>query len=91
MTTLSITMPDKLADASCAAAKYLGISRTEFIRQAITHELNHIQAQKEREAIIQSIKAMKKNKAYLQDSEELDNSFNSTLPIEDKEWWIKKS
>ncbi|CAN5352643.1 hypothetical protein BH10PSE19_BH10PSE19_06950 [soil metagenome] len=91
MTSLSIVMPDILAKASQEAAKHLGISRTEFIRQAVMHELANIQSQLERKAIIKSIQAMKKSKPYLQEVEEITEYFNSVLPNEDEEgWWSKK-
>ena len=38
-TQLAITIPQKMANASTQAARHLGICRTEFIRQAIAHEL----------------------------------------------------
>jgi metal-responsive CopG/Arc/MetJ family transcriptional regulator len=47
MISLSIILPDTIAKASNEAAKKLGISRTEFIRQAIIHELNNFQLQAE--------------------------------------------
>ena len=50
MTTLSINLPTTLAKASQEAAMNLGISRTQFIRQAITHEIAHYQAKLEEEA-----------------------------------------
>ena len=68
MTTLSIILSDPLAKASQEAALKLGISRTQFIRQAITHELENYQAQLEQEAIIKSFSAMKHNKKYLKEN-----------------------
>ena len=43
--TLSIILPDTLAKASRQAAKKLGVSRTQFIRLAITYELENFQSQ----------------------------------------------
>ena len=77
MSSLSIILPERLAKASQIVAKELGISRTEFIRQAISHELKSYQARLELEAMIKSIKAMKASKSYLTHTEE-------------DEWWIKK-
>lgn len=91
MTTLSITLSDSLAQNSQDAATKLGISRTQFIRQAIAHELQHFQAQLEQEAMINSISAMKKNKKYLEEAEKISAELNSDLPKEENEWWNKKS
>ena len=71
MATLSITLPDNVADSSNKVAKRLGISRTEFIRRAIIHELDNYRAQLEQNNIIQSFNAMKKSGRYLKESEEL--------------------
>jgi hypothetical protein len=49
MTALSINLPNQLAEASQQAAEALGISRTQFIRQAVIHELANFHAQRERE------------------------------------------
>lgn len=91
MTTLSINLPETLAKASQNAAVKLGISRTQFIRQAIAHELENFQSQLEQEAIIKSFSAMKKNKKYLKDIEKVMDSLNSNLPDEEDNWWNKKS
>jgi metal-responsive CopG/Arc/MetJ family transcriptional regulator len=90
MTTLSIILPDNLAKASQEAAGRLGISRTQFIRQAIAHELENFQSQLEQEAIVRSIAAMKNSKSYLAEAEKIMGGFNSDLPSEEEEWWTKK-
>lgn len=90
MATLSIILPDTLAKASQEAAKKLGVSRTQFIRRAIAHELESFQSQLEQEAMAKSMNAMKKSKSYLQESEEIIEGFHSILPKEEKEWWNKK-
>jgi len=76
MTTLSIVLPKALALASKQAAKQLGISHAEFIRQAIAHELNHLQIKREQQAMLQAFAAMKKNSEYLADLSELDKGFD---------------
>lgn len=91
MATLSIILPDGLAKASQAAAGRLGISRTQFIRQAIAHELAKLEAQLEQEAMVEAFSAMKENKQYLEESEELTEQLNSELPNEEEDWWKKKS
>ena len=90
MTTLSIILPDNLAKASREVAGKLGISRTQFIRQAIAHELEDFQSKLEQEAILQSISAMKKSKKYLKEAEKITEGLNSDLPNDGEEWWSKK-
>lgn len=90
MTALSIILPDTLAKASQEAAVRLGISRTQFIRQAIAHELENFQSRLELEAIVKSIAAMKNNKKYLEEAEKIAEGLNSDLPDDGEEWWDKK-
>lgn len=90
MTTLSIILPDALAQASQEVACKLGVSRTQFIRQAITHELENFQSRHEQNEIIKSIIAMKSDKDYLEEMDEINKGLNSDLPRERKGWWNKK-
>lgn len=90
MTNLSIALPDEIVKASTEIAKKIGISRTEFIRQAVIHEISNIQANIEQQNIITSFNAMKKSQEYLNSSEELIDSFSSNLPQEQDEWWENK-
>ena len=91
MTTLSIVLPDNLAKASKNVAHRLGVSRTQFIRQAISHELESVSSQFEQESMVNSIVAMKNCKAYLTESEEITEGLNSILPTEEKRaWWNKE-
>ena len=87
MTTLSIVLPDNLAKASQEIAARLGISRTQFIRQAIAHELEDFQSQLEEEAIVKAFSAMKDNKKYLEETKKLTEGLNSDLPNDGEEWW----
>lgn len=89
MTTLSIVLSDNLAKSSKQAAAKLGISRTQFIRQAIKHELENYQSKLEQEAIVKSISAMKKSRKYLDEAEKITESLYSSLPDEEDEWWKK--
>jgi predicted transcriptional regulator len=93
MTTLSIVLPDYLANESKKVAQRLGVSRTHFIRQAISHELETLNTQFEQKAIIDSVLAMKDCEEYLKESDEITEGLNSILPTEEeKAWWnIKKS
>jgi len=89
-TTLSINLPDQLAKASQEAAKRMGLSRTEFIRQAIAHEIAQFEANLEEKEIASAMLAMKKAKHYLNESNEIMNGFSDELPKDKKEWWNKK-
>lgn len=90
MTNLSINFPDNIVKITSEVAKKLGVSRTEFIRQAVVHELNNFQIQLEQNDIIKSFAAMKKSKKYKEDTELLMDGLNSALPQEGEEWWNKK-
>ncbi len=90
MTNLSINFPDNIVKITNEVAKKLGVSRTEFIRQAVVHELNNFQIQLEQNDIIKSFAAMKKSKKYQEDTELLMDGLNSVLPQEGEEWWNKK-
>ena len=90
MTTLSINLPDTLAQASQKAASKIGISRTEFIRQAVIHELKHFQAKLEEDAILSSIMAMKASNSYCKEIEDITEGLSTDLPKDKNEWWHKK-
>lgn len=90
MTSLSITLPDDVAEASNEVAIKLGISRTEFIRQAVIHELNNFRTRIEQKEIIKSFNAMKGSRQYMKEAEELTENLNSNLPEEREEWWSNK-
>lgn len=90
MTTLSVVLPDDLAEASKKVARSLGVSRAQLIRQAIVHELENFKSRIEQKAMINSIVAMKKSKSYLSESEEIVDGLNSVLPKDEDEWWSKK-
>ena len=90
MTNLSINFPDNIVKVTSEVAKKLGVSRTEFIRQAVVHELNNFQVQLEQNNIIKSFAAMKKSKKYQEDTKLLMDGLNSALPEEGEEWWNKK-
>ena len=86
MKTLSINLPDTLAKASQEAASKMGISRTEFIRQAVAHEIKHFQGIMEEKAMIASMKAMKESKSYRKAANEIDEGFGTDLPEDKNEW-----
>ncbi len=89
MTSLSIILPEALANASQQVAAELGVSRTQFIRQAIVHELENYRAQREQAAMAKSLLAMKKSKRYLEESEDLLSDAHTTLPKDNSAWWEK--
>jgi metal-responsive CopG/Arc/MetJ family transcriptional regulator len=83
-------LPDALAKESQDVAHKLGISRTQFIRQAIAHELENYAARLEQEAILKTISAMKKDKKYIEESKKITEEMNSDLPNDGDDWWSKK-
>ncbi len=86
MTTLSINLPDRLAKASQDVASLMGVSRTEFIRQAVAHEVKHFQIKIEEKAMIASMLAMKKDKNYLKEADDIIEGFAGDLPEDPFEW-----
>ena len=88
--TLSIVLSDPLARESQKAAKRLGISRTQFIRVAIAHELAQVKQTLEQAEMIQCFSAMKQNETYLQEVEKIDHEFAADLPDDSEEWWTEK-
>ena len=90
MKTLSINLPDTLAKASQEAASKMGISRTEFIRQAVAHELKHFQEELEEQAMVASMVAMKESKTYRKEIDDITEGFSIDSPEDKKEWWHKK-
>jgi len=90
MTTLSIILSDELAKASQLMAEELGVSRTEFIRQAIKHEIKQVRMKLEQQEMIKSMLAMKGDEECLKVAEEGLNDWLADLPEEEDEWWTKK-
>ncbi len=91
MNTLSINFPDDLVEASQRAAEELGISRTQFIRQAVVHELKNYRKQRELKAMATAFAAMNKHPEYLKESKEIEENLNTLLPEEADQWWTGKS
>ena len=84
MIALSIKLPEDLAEQSRRVARELGITRSELIRQALVHEIDHIQAGLERRAMAQSLQAMA---AASREAEALDRALDEMLPEETEGWW----
>lgn len=89
MTNLSIILPHTIAEASTKVAKELGVSRTEFIRRAIIHELDNYKTKSEELGIIKSFNAMKQSTKYSKASQKLMDSLFTDLPQEEDKWWDK--
>lgn len=89
MTALSLQLPDYLAEASQKAALQLGVSRASFIRLAIVHELKHLEAKLEREAMAHSFAVLRNDAVYLADIQEIEEHLNASLPDEPEAWWEK--
>ena len=60
---LSIKLPEELAEKSRQVARRLGMTRSELIRQALIHEIEHAQAAMERRALAESLRAMRRGEA----------------------------
>lgn len=89
MQALSISLPDALAKASQQVAKSLGISRTQFIRLSIAHELQRVERQSVLEKMAESFKSMQTDPGYLEEYEEIAGGFDDLLAKEKDEWWKK--
>lgn len=87
MYSLSLNIPEFLVKKSDTFANKIGISRMEFFRRAIQHEIESLQTRWEQEAMAKSFKAMRKHPSYLEDVERLDQGFSETLPEEKDAWW----
>lgn len=90
MANLSISIPDDIARKSFEVAKSLGISKAQFLRQAIARELAEHQPKVEQVGIVKSFEAMKKSAIYLEESNSIMGSLNSELVQDPENWWVKK-
>jgi metal-responsive CopG/Arc/MetJ family transcriptional regulator len=88
MKSLLLSFPEFLISESDKAAVQLGVSRSEFIRQSVIHELKKLAKRTRENNIISSFDAMKKSNNYLKESTILDDGFVEEINIdEDDEWW----
>jgi|TARA_B110000503_G_C6886164_1_gene304816 metal-responsive CopG/Arc/MetJ family transcriptional regulator len=90
MGAVLINLPEFITENSTKAAKDLGISRTEFIKQAIIHELDNLKKNTEERKIAKVFQEMKKSEKYLNESNEIIDSLSIILPEEKTTWWNKK-
>lgn len=87
MVALSIKLPQELAEMSRQVARKLGITRSELIRQALVHEIEHIEASLERRAMAESLRAMAGTDSAARENDALDQALDEVLPEEKEGWW----
>ena len=87
MTALSITLPGQLAAESARLAERMGISRTEFIRVAVKHEVARIEKDMMLKSMAKSLHAMRKDKRYMAESKTLDDGFPDNEIEDSDDWW----
>ncbi len=87
MIALSIKLPDALAEASRVTARKLGMTRSEFIRQALAHEIEQVEAKLERQGLAESLASMGRNWHASLAAEQLDRAMDESLPQEKENWW----
>ncbi|MDP1575070.1 MAG: hypothetical protein Q8L78_09110 [Coxiellaceae bacterium] len=90
MSAISIHLPGTLARASQKLATRLHMSRAQFIRMAIEHEIRNWEVQQERLAMAKSFAAMVDHKGYLQESGEIMDGMKSDLQDDEEQWWKEK-
>ena len=86
MTALSIVVPDELAEDSSLIAKNLHISRSQFIRLAIEHEIQAYRLKQEQQAMVVGFRALKQQASYLDEINDLEQ-LDVTLKDEGEFWW----
>jgi metal-responsive CopG/Arc/MetJ family transcriptional regulator len=88
MKSLLLSFPEILISESDKAADQLGISRSEFIRKSVVHELQILAKNTRENNIISSFNAMKKSDEYLKENKILDDGLVEEINIdEDDKWW----
>lgn len=87
MTSVSITLLGRLVSDSKKFAERLGISRSEFIRIAVKHEVARLEKQLKLQSMAKSFQAMRKNERYLAESKELDLGFSDKIKGDEDDWW----
>jgi len=87
MIALSIQLPEHLAEASRRLARKLGISRSELIRRSLAHEIESVEAELERTAMAEGLRALGRNATAIEELETLDNGLVETLPEDKDAWW----
>jgi metal-responsive CopG/Arc/MetJ family transcriptional regulator len=87
MKSLLLSFPEILISKSDDAAIQLGVSRSEFVRQAVIHELEKLAKRTKENNIISSFESMKKSKSYFKESEFLDDGLVENINSDEDDWW----
>jgi metal-responsive CopG/Arc/MetJ family transcriptional regulator len=87
MASISLNLPDDLAQESTQVAERIGVSRTELIRQALRHELDDIEARFEREAMAAALATMRSDETYRQDARAIEEGLTEGVTEETDDWW----
>lgn len=90
MTSISLHIPGSLAKDSKKIAYQLGVSRAQFIRLALEEAIATWKKQQEIVGMIKAFEAMKHDKEYMKEANEIMDGLNSDLPDEEEEWWTKE-
>lgn len=94
MTSISLHIPGSLAKDSGKIAHQLGVSRAQFIRLALEEAITAWKKKQEIQGILKAFAAMKHDKEYMKEANEIMDGLNSDLPDEEpdeeEEWWTKK-
>lgn len=88
MAALSIMVPDALAEDSLWIAKKMHISRSQFIRLAIEHEIKAYRLMREQQEMVTGFKALKQHADYLDEINDLEQ-LDVNLKDEGEFWWKK--
>lgn len=88
MKNVLLSFSESVLDESNRQAKRLGMSRSDFIRLSVVHELKNLSQNTKKDNIISSFNAMKESKEYLVESKILDGSLAENVNIDEaKDWW----
>lgn len=87
MTALSITLPGQLAAESKRLAERMGISRSEFIRIAVKHEVKRLEKELQLKSMAKSFEVMRSHADYVSESDNLDITLGADLIEDEDDWW----
>ncbi|MDC0865103.1 hypothetical protein OAP56_04070 [Rickettsiaceae bacterium] len=90
MKNVLLSFPESTIVDSDKQAKKLGISRSDFIRLSVIHELKDISKKNQEDNIISSFNSMKKSKEYLSEGCSLDDGLSEAINIDEGDNWWKK-
>lgn len=86
MRAISLHLTEELANMSQAMAKKLNISRTQFIRLAISHEIQRMEKSMLLNDMAQGLQQVASDASYQDLCGALDTEFGSDLMDDDNEW-----